>query len=57
MYLTLIIIVAIILILKRLGHSSLEIDFSKATTENISIICYGRFWNIFQVDKARNVLI
>lgn len=43
--------------LKRQGHTSLEIDFSQPTPENVSIICYAKFWNIFQIDAARNVII
>ena len=43
--------------MKRTGHTSLEIDFSVPTPENVSIICYGSFPSMFQIDKARNVIV
>ena len=38
------------------GSLSIEIQFSTAPTEAVSLVCYGEFENLIQIDSDRNVV-
>jgi hypothetical protein len=38
------------------GNLSIDIQFSVAPTQAISLVCYGEFENLIQIDSERNVI-
>ena len=41
----------------RRGHARLEVQFSKATEKNYTLVMYGKFSSLMEVDLSRNVYL
>ena len=43
--------------LSRKGETKLSINFASPVPESVTVIIYSSYWNVLQIDEARNVIL